>query len=175
MGILHGIEATISVDQHATPRFHRYCPVPFAVKEKVKKTLQRQVAEGELIPMETSEWATPIVIVDKWDGNIHICGDFKLTVNPVICLQVYPLPTPEEMLSILARVHNIIEEESILLSNILYKRVLQSYDAIVIVTFKVLSDHVMFLKHIDIFNHVNKNRLPITVKKSKRSSLARLR
>ena len=54
-----------------------------------------------------------------------------------------------------SRVHNIIEEESILLSNILYKRVLQSYDAIVIVTFKVLSDHAMFWKHIDIFNHVN--------------------
>ena len=53
------------------------------------------------------------------------------------------------------RVHNIIEEESILLSNILYKRVLQSYDAIVIVTFEVLSDHAMFWKHIDIFNHVS--------------------
>ena len=57
--------------------------------------------------------------------------------------------------SIIARVHNIIEEESILLSNILYKRVLQSYDAIVIVTFEVLSDHVMFWKHIDIFHHVS--------------------
>ena len=37
LGILHGIEATISVDQHAIPRFHRYCPVPFAVKEKMEK------------------------------------------------------------------------------------------------------------------------------------------
>ena len=50
---------------------------------------------------------------------------------------------------VVARVHNIIEEESILLSNILYKHVLQSYDAIVIVTFEVLSDHAMFWKHID--------------------------
>ena len=49
----------------------------------------------------------------------------------------------------------IIEEESILLSNILYKHVLQSYDAIVIVTFKVLSDHAMFWKHIDTFRHVS--------------------
>ena len=51
----------------------------------------------------------------------------------------------------LTRVHNIIEEENILLSNSLYKRVLQSYDAIVIVTFEVLSDYVMFWKDIDIF------------------------
>ena len=49
----------------------------------------------------------------------------------------------------------IIEEESILLCNILYKRVLQSYDATVIVTFKVLSDHAMFWKHFDIFHHVS--------------------
>ena len=52
---------------------------------------------------------------------------------------------------VISRVHNIIEEESVLLSNILYKRVLQSYDVIVIVTFEVLSDHTMFWKHIDIF------------------------
>ena len=64
------------------------------------------------------------------------------------------------MVDVPSRVHNIIEEESTLFSNILYKRVSQSYDAIVIVTFEVLSDHVMFWKHIDIFNHVNKNRLP---------------
>ena len=49
----------------------------------------------------------------------------------------------------------MIEEESILLSNILYKRILQSYDAIVIVTFEVLSDHVMFWKHINISHHVS--------------------
>ena len=49
------------------------------------------------------------------------------------------------------RVHNIIGEESVLLCNSLYKRILQSYDAIVIVTFKVLSDHLTFLKDIDIF------------------------
>ena len=102
LGVLCDIEATISVDEQATPKFHRYRPVPFAVKEKVEKTLRAQVAEGELIPVETSEWAAPIVVVHKRDGDIRICGDFKLTVNPVICPQVYPLPTPEEIFSTLA-------------------------------------------------------------------------
>ena len=31
-----------------------------------------------------------------------MCGDFKVTINPVICPQVYPLPTPEELFSALA-------------------------------------------------------------------------
>ena len=52
--------------------------------------------------MERSEWAAPIVIVHKHDGGIRIYGDFKVTINPVICLQTYPLPTPEEMFSTLA-------------------------------------------------------------------------
>jgi len=40
--------------------------------------------------------------VCKRDDGIHICGDFKVSINPVICSQVYPLPTPEEMFSMLA-------------------------------------------------------------------------
>ena len=91
LGVLRRIEATVSVDTNVTPKFHHYRPVPFAVKDKVEKTLKAQVAEGELIP-----------VVHKRDGNIHICGNFKLTVNPVICPQMYPLPYPEELFSTLA-------------------------------------------------------------------------
>lgn len=102
LGLLRGFEATISVDESATPRFHKYRPVPFAIKGKVEETLRSQVAEGELVPVESSEWASPIVVVHKRDGGIRICGDFKVSINPVICQQVYPLPTPEEMFSMLA-------------------------------------------------------------------------
>ena len=52
--------------------------------------------------MERSEWAAPIVVVQKKDGGVRICGDFKVTINPVIFPQVYPLPTLEEMFSALA-------------------------------------------------------------------------
>ena len=43
-----------------------------------------------------------IVVVHKQDGGLYVCGDFKVTINPVICLQIYPLPTPEELFSALA-------------------------------------------------------------------------
>ena len=49
------IEAVITVSEHATPKFHRHCLVPFAIKEKVEQALQAQVDEGELIPVERSE------------------------------------------------------------------------------------------------------------------------
>ena len=48
------------------------------------------MAEGGLIPVGCT-----YIVVHKRDGDIRIHEDFKLTVNPVLCLQVYPLPTPE--------------------------------------------------------------------------------
>ena len=50
LGVLRGIEASVSVDSQATPKFHRARPVPFAVKTKLEETLIAQVNEGELIP-----------------------------------------------------------------------------------------------------------------------------
>ena len=76
--------------------------MPFAVKAKLEEILKAQVEEGELIPVEQSEWATPIAVVHKRDRGLCVCGDFKVTINPVICLQIYPLPTPEELFSALA-------------------------------------------------------------------------
>lgn len=68
----------------------------------MKTLLKAQVDQGELHPVDKSEWATPIVVVPKSDSGIRICGDFKVTINPVICPQVSPLPTPGEMFSTLA-------------------------------------------------------------------------
>ena len=84
------------------PRLHKFKPIPFAIKEKAEETLRPQVAECELVPAESSKWASPIVVVHKRDGGICICGDFKVSTNPVICSQVYLLPTLEEMFTMLA-------------------------------------------------------------------------
>ena len=102
LGILKGIEATITVDESAPPRFHKPRHVPFALKEKVEEQLDKQVKEGELVPVAKSEWAAPIVVVHKKDGGIRICGDFKVSINPYLHSHVYPLPTPQEMFSTLA-------------------------------------------------------------------------
>ena len=61
------------------------------------------VKEGTLTPVEYSEWAAPIVAV--WKSNhqsVRICGDFRMTVNPVSKLNPYPLPRIEDLLATLA-------------------------------------------------------------------------
>ena len=49
-----------------------------------------------------SEWAASIVPVPKADGKVRICGDYKVTVNPVLDVDCHPLPKPQELLATLA-------------------------------------------------------------------------
>ena len=36
------------------------------------------------MPVTHSEWASPVVPVEKSDGSIRICGDFKVGLNDVL-------------------------------------------------------------------------------------------
>ena len=71
------------MDPNTPPIFHRARSVPYAMRDKVEKELKRLQEEGTIEPVEFSEWAAPIVPVLKPDGNVRICGDFRVTVNPV--------------------------------------------------------------------------------------------
>ncbi|KAL7856631.1 hypothetical protein SRHO_G00155300 [Serrasalmus rhombeus] len=60
------------------------------------------VQSGVLEPVSVSSWATPIVPVIKKDGSIRICGDFKVTLNPVLEVEQYPLPHIDDLFAELA-------------------------------------------------------------------------
>ena len=96
------MEAEIELKEGAKPKFCKSCPIPFALREKVEEAIRQQVADGELEPVDHSMWAAPIVVVTKKNGDIRICADFKMTVNPQLCIQTFPLPTPDEIFSVLA-------------------------------------------------------------------------
>ena len=98
LGTLKGYKAKIHVDPDAIPRFHRARSVPYAIRDKVDKELQRLQEEGTLEPVEIAEWAAPIVPVLKQDrASVRICGDFSVTVNPVSKLDKYPIPKVEDL------------------------------------------------------------------------------
>ena len=75
--------------------------VPYALKAKVKKELDRLQSEGIISPIEFTEWAAPIVPVVKQDGSVPISGDYKGTVNQVSKLDNYPIPKTEDLLATL--------------------------------------------------------------------------
>ena len=87
----------LNVNQEACPKYFKPRPVSLALKDKVEEELDTLVAEGILLPVQFSKWAAPIVPVVKHNGSIRICGDFKVTINQVSCLDSYPLPRIEEL------------------------------------------------------------------------------
>ncbi|XP_077534534.1 uncharacterized protein LOC144146455 [Haemaphysalis longicornis] len=48
------------------------------------------------------EWAAPIVPLLKQDASVKICGDFKVTINPVAAVEKYPLSRIEDLWSALS-------------------------------------------------------------------------
>ena len=62
----------------------------------------RMQTEGIIVPVEFSNWATPLVCVPKPDGTVRLCGDYRTTVNQATYTEQFPIPTAEEIRSKLA-------------------------------------------------------------------------
>ncbi|XP_023204972.1 uncharacterized protein K02A2.6-like [Xiphophorus maculatus] len=101
LGTLKDIKATIVVKPEMLPKFNKHRPLPFAMKEKVEKELERLEKCNIITPVRHSEWAAPIVPVLKSDASIRLCGDYKLSVNQGLEADTYPLPRLEELLATL--------------------------------------------------------------------------
>ena len=67
------------------------------MRAKVEAELDRLEQEGTLTKVQHSDWATPIVPVLKKNGQVRICGDFKVTLNPMLKVDQYPLPKIDDI------------------------------------------------------------------------------
>ena len=81
------------------PKFCKPRTVPFALKDKVEKELDRLESLKIISPVQHSKWAAPIVPVVKKNGMVRLCGDYKTTVNQAIQIESYPLPRVEDLFS----------------------------------------------------------------------------
>ena len=83
IGTINLIHADLKVRENATPRFHRPRQIPFALKEPVEQEVKHLETMGILKRVTHSDWAAPIVSVPKKDDRVRVCGDYKVTVNPL--------------------------------------------------------------------------------------------
>lgn len=97
LGMLKGIKAKLHVKKGAVPKFCKPRPVPYALRDMVDKELSKLETEGVISPASYSEWAAPIVCIPKKDNSVRICGDYKVTINPGLEVEQYPLPRTQDL------------------------------------------------------------------------------
>ncbi|KAJ8333939.1 hypothetical protein SKAU_G00412580 [Synaphobranchus kaupii] len=76
--------------------------IPYTLRPKVEAEIDRLSEQGVISPVKFSDWATPIVPVVKKNGDVRICGDFKVTINPALCVEHYPIPRIEDLFASLS-------------------------------------------------------------------------
>lgn len=91
------IKVQLQVKEDAKPIFYKPRPVPYALRQGVEDELKRLVEIGVLEKVDFSDWAAPVVPVRKANGDIRICGDFKVTINQHIQSPEHPMPRAEEL------------------------------------------------------------------------------
>ncbi|XP_011860127.1 PREDICTED: uncharacterized protein K02A2.6-like [Vollenhovia emeryi] len=99
---IRNVQAKLTLKEQAKPVFVRARPVPFRLRLLVEQELDKLESEGILQKVDTSEWATPIVLILKKNGQVRLCGDFRVTINPRLQVDEHPLPTADELFASMA-------------------------------------------------------------------------
>lgn len=73
------------------PIFRKAYDVPYRLKDKVSAYLDKLEREKVITPIDTSEWASPIIIVMKKNSEIRLVIDCKVSLNKAIIPNTYLL------------------------------------------------------------------------------------
>ncbi|XP_069365277.1 uncharacterized protein [Maniola hyperantus] len=93
LGSFNKYKISLHLKPDAKPIFIKARSVPYALKDKIDKELDRLLSLGILKPVEHSEYASPVVPVLKKNGSIRLCADYSVTINKQLVIDQYPLPT----------------------------------------------------------------------------------
>ena len=100
--VLHGTPGCTMLTEHSIPSGLstpvRQVPyrLPYARREWVKKEIEAMFQDG-VIESSISDWASPIVLIEKKDGGIRFCVDYR-KLNSVTQGDAYPMPRVDELL-----------------------------------------------------------------------------
>ncbi|PIO75421.1 hypothetical protein TELCIR_02545 [Teladorsagia circumcincta] len=90
-------KASLKLKPDATPVFQKARPVSYAVLPRLSQEIGRLVAANVLSPVGHSDWAAPIIVVQKKNGSIRLCANFSTGLNDALDQHQHPLPTPDDI------------------------------------------------------------------------------
>ena len=98
LGTTHLVAHFIDTGQHR-PIKQTVRRTPFALRKKVEGLVEERLSQGVIEP-SASPWASPIVLVQKKDGGVRFCVDFR-RLNQITKLDEFPLPIIDDTLDLL--------------------------------------------------------------------------
>ncbi|XP_043239605.1 uncharacterized protein LOC122390579 [Amphibalanus amphitrite] len=94
---IRGFVHRVQLRDDAVPVQQKLRPLPFAIREEVKRHLQELEEQQIIERVDGSPWISPIVVSRRRSGQIRLCVDLRV-VNEAVSTSGYPLPDMQEML-----------------------------------------------------------------------------
>jgi hypothetical protein len=96
MGLFPNFQHKIRLKSDTQPFASKARPVPLRHREKVKKEVFKMVEDGTWSPIEKSDWAHPMVVVPKPNGDVRVTTDLR-RLNDSVIPDRYPPQHPKEV------------------------------------------------------------------------------
>ena len=101
LGNCKEVKVKLYLKEWAIPEYNWPRTTTIAMKTRIEEELCRQKKLGILKKVDTVEWAAPVVPVMKHLGAIRLRGDYKVSINPHLEVNKYPLLHPGEIFTAL--------------------------------------------------------------------------
>ena len=85
----------------ATPQKQPVRRMPFAARSEIARQL-KSMQENGVIQASKSPWLSPVVLVQKKDGSLRFCIDYR-KLNSVTKADTFPLPRIDDLLDQLGK------------------------------------------------------------------------
>lgn len=77
--------------------------MPYASRLQIEAEFKQLCNQEVITPVDVAEYTTtPLIVVSKPNNTVRLCCNFKVSVNPHINVQQYPMPTCSEVFHALA-------------------------------------------------------------------------
>lgn len=97
IGVVPNYEVSYTLKKNAKPIYCKPQKLPYELIPAADRCIDRLVEENILEKVDISEWGTPAVYIEKPDGSLRLCGNYKLTLNKQLENICYQIPTIEDI------------------------------------------------------------------------------
>ncbi|KAE8736598.1 hypothetical protein FOCC_FOCC017947, partial [Frankliniella occidentalis] len=98
-GRYNGPPVHLHLKPGAKPKYQPARSIPFPLITKYNDAVDHNISSSVWVPVEVSEWASGLVPVQKKNGELRLCADYKSTLNPALLTDSYCSPTVSEVLA----------------------------------------------------------------------------